>query len=554
MLKIDGIKLPVGHLDNELDDKLDRILKLNKYCKNDSKPGYSKKILKRSLDARRKPELFYVYSICVTLDKSIEEKILRFSKDRNISRYTKKEYELPAVTGDRELKNRPVIVGTGPAGLFCALMLAQKGYAPLLIERGQPVDDRAEAVRDFFNGGRLDPESNVQFGEGGAGTFSDGKLNTGVNDKMGRNQYVLDTLVSFGAQDEIAYVSKPHIGTDVLIDVVRNIREYIIKKGGEFSFGTKMTGFSEDPEGICGIDVIKDGETAVIKTNCLVLAIGHSARDTFAMLKDKKVEMEAKAFAVGLRIQHPQDMIDKSQYGVPDRDILPPADYKLTNRTKNGRNVYSFCMCPGGYVVNASSEEGHLCVNGMSYSGRSSLNANSAIIVSVGKDDFGSDDVLAGVQFQRRLEEKAFRLGEGSIPIQEYGDFKNNTISDMVGNVIPQMKGGYRIANLRNLLPDELNSAIIESVDKFGYTIDGFAREDAILAGVEARTSSPVRIIRNDEFVGSTDGLYPCGEGAGYAGGITSAAMDGIRVAEAIMRRYRPYNSEGDQNEKHRSE
>jgi uncharacterized FAD-dependent dehydrogenase len=272
----------------------------------------------------------------------------------------------------------------------------------------------------------------------------------------------------------------------------------------------------------------------------MVLAIGHSSRDTFAMLKDKKVDMASKAFAVGLRIQHPQEMIDISQYGVTGREGPGPADYKLTNRTESGRNVYSFCMCPGGYVVNASSEKGRLCVNGMSYSGRSSLNANSAIIVSVNKDDFGSDDVLAGMEFQRMLEEKAYELGGGAIPVQEYKDFKANTLSGGAGNVTPQIKGEYRLANLRDLLPEELNEAIIESIDKFGYTIEGFDRDDAILAGVESRTSSPVRILRNDDYEGSVKGLYPCGEGAGYAGGITSAAMDGIKVAEAIMRKYRP--------------
>ena len=540
MLKVDNLKLPIGHTDNDLSVKLAKTLKLNKYGIDLSHPGYSYRIFKRSLDARKKPELFYVYSLLVTLDEGLEDKVLKHTRDRNVSAYKPIVYRSPDVSGDKELTGRPVITGAGPAGLFCAYELSRKGYAPIIIERGERVEKRVETVKEFFRGGRLNTESNVQFGEGGAGTFSDGKLNTGVNDKMGRNQYVLDTFVSFGAPEEIAYTSRPHIGTDILAVVVRNMREEIIKNGGEFLFETRMTGFDTDDNGITGVKVVNDGNESAVTSNCLVLAIGHSSRDTFTMLRDKKVDMALKSFAVGLRIQHPQEMIDMNQYGIKGKEGPGPADYKLTYRTAKGRNVYSFCMCPGGYVVNASSEAGRLCVNGMSYSGRSSLNANSAIIVSVSRDDFGSDDVLAGMEFQRRLEEKAYRLGEGTIPVQEYGDFKNGTLSGGGGCMTPQIKGEYKLANLRELLPDEINEAIIESIDKFGYTIEGFDRDDAILAGVESRTSSPVRILRNDDYEGSIEGLYPCGEGAGYAGGITSAAMDGIKVAEAIIKKYKP--------------
>ncbi|HCM91079.1 MAG TPA: FAD-dependent oxidoreductase [Lachnospiraceae bacterium] len=540
MIKVDNLKLPIGHTDDDLSEKLEKTLKLNKYGKDLSHPGCSFRILKRSLDARKKPELFYVYSLLVTLEDGLEEKVLRNVRDRNVSAYQPVVYRPPEVLGDKELTGRPLIIGAGPAGLFCAYELSKRGYAPMVIERGERVEKRIETVKEFFRGGRLNTESNVQFGEGGAGTFSDGKLNTGVNDKMGRNQYVLNTLVSFGAPEEIAYTSRPHIGTDILAIVVRNMREEIIKNGGEFLFETKMTGFDTDEHGITGVKVVNDGNESAITSNCMILAIGHSSRDTFTMLKDKNVDMTLKAFAVGLRIQHPQEMIDMNQYGVKGKEGPGPADYKLTNRTSKGRNVYSFCMCPGGYVVNASSEDGRLCVNGMSYSGRSSLNANSAIIVSVTGDDFGSDDVLAGMEFQRRLEEKAYELGGGTIPVQEYGDFKSNTLSGGGGGMTPQIKGDYKLANLRELLPDEINEAIIESIDKFGYTIEGFDRNDAILAGVESRTSSPVRILRNDNYEGSIKGLYPCGEGAGYAGGITSAAMDGIKAAEAIMKKYRP--------------
>lgn len=540
MIKVDNLKLPIGHTDNDLAVKLEKTLKLNKYGIDLSHPGCSYRIFKKSLDARRKPELFYVYSLLVTLGAGPEDKILKHTRDRNITSYKPVVYRSPEVTGDKELTGHPIITGAGPAGLFCAYELSRKGYAPIIIERGEKVEKRVETVKDFFRGGRLNTESNVQFGEGGAGTFSDGKLNTGVNDKMGRNQYVLNTLVSFGAPEEISYISRPHIGTDILALVVRNMREEIIKNGGRFLFETKMTGFDTDDKGLTGVRVLNDGTESYITGNCMVLAIGHSSRDTFKMLKDKKVDMALKAFAVGLRIQHPQEMIDMNQYGLTGKDGPGPADYKLTYRTSKGRNVYSFCMCPGGYVVNASSEAGRLCVNGMSYSGRSSLNANSAIIVSVSGDDFGSDDVLAGMEFQRRLEEKAYELGNGAIPVQEYGDFKNGTLSGRGGCMTPQIKGEYKLANLRELLPDEINEAIIESIDKFGYTIEGFDRNDAILAGVESRTSSPVRILRNDDHESSIEGLYPCGEGAGYAGGITSAAMDGIKVAESIMKKYKP--------------
>ncbi len=540
MLKIDNIKLPYDHGEEALANKVKKLL---------NQPRFSLRIIRRSLDARRKPELFYVYTVAVTLDKKTEEKILKFSKNKNITPYVPTVYDPPKPSGEMELTGRPVVTGAGPAGLFCAYQLAGMGYAPLVIERGEPVDDRIKTVEDFWKGAALKPDSNVQFGEGGAGTFSDGKLNTGVNDKMGRNRYVLETFVKFGAGEDIAYDARPHIGTDVLRDVVRNMREAIKDMGGEFLFGTRLTDITPCGDGGIELKVSREGSPETIKAGCLVLAIGHSARDTFEMLKARRVLMEPKAFAVGLRIQHPQDMINKSQYGREDTKHTGPADYKLTNRTEDGRSVYSFCMCPGGYVVNASSEEGRLAVNGMSYSGRNSLNANSAIIVSVDRDDFGSDDVLSGMEFQRQIEERAYRLGEGAIPIQEYGDFKNNKLSGLSGKVTPQIKGAYKNANLRDLLPDKLNKAIIESVDKFGYTIEGFDRDDAILAGVESRTSSPVRILRNDAYEGSTEGLYPCGEGAGYAGGITSAAMDGIRVAEAIMRKYKPIRTEKEERE-----
>lgn len=548
MLRIDQLKLPVGHSEEELIQRLEKILQLKKLGKTGEDPAYSYRMLRKSLDARRKPELFYVYSIEVEVKDDLEERILKNSRGKNVIRYQRKEYTIPEPEGMKEILGRPVITGSGPAGLFCAYILCLKGYSPVILERGEKVEQRTKTVKEFWKSGKLDPESNVQFGEGGAGTFSDGKLNTMVNDKNGRNQFVLNTFVDFGAPSETAFMAKPHLGTDMLANIVRNLREFIIENGGTFMFNTKLTDIETDDSGIRSVNAVshtKSGDSEQIKldTNCLILAIGHSARDTFEMLLKKEISMTAKNFAVGLRIQHPQDMINTCQYGPGDHTGLPAADYKLTNRTENGRSVYSFCMCPGGYVVNASSEEGRLAINGMSYSGRDSMNANSAIVVSVDKEDFGSQEVLAGLDYVRALEEKAYKLGDGDVPVQQYGDFKRNTVSSGAGDVIPHIKGRYKLANLRELFDDDINNAIIESIDKFGYTMEGFNRDDAVLSGVESRTSSPVRINRNESFMSNIYGIFPCGEGAGYAGGITSAAMDGIKTAEAVMKQYKPYNS-----------
>ncbi len=552
MLRIDNIKIPIPEKKGALEEEIERILKLNKLSKYNDMPRYSFRILRRSLDARKKPELFYVYSVAVDVEERFIHRIINNSRSNTVSIYNPRIYEMLKPTGEMMLKGRPVIVGSGPAGLFCAYVLCCRGYSPIIIERGESIDKRTETVRKFWNGLEFKKDSNVQFGEGGAGTFSDGKLNTNVNDKSGRNQFVLDTFVRFGAPEETAYVSKPHLGTDTLVKIVGEMHKYIKEHGGSFRFNTRMIGYETNSNGIThviverkpkpepGREINNTLETVTIETNCLVLAIGHSARDTFEMLREKGVSMARKNFAVGLRIQHPQAMIDNCQYGEGHPENLPPADYKLTNHTDNGRDVYTFCMCPGGYVVDASSEEGRLAINGMSYSGRDSGVANSAVIVSVDKDDFNSDDVLAGLDFQREIEERAYLLGKGHIPVQKYGDFKNNVMTPEPGYFAPKIKGSYTMANLRALLPRVLNEAIIESIDKFGYTIEGFDRDDAILAGVESRTSSPVRILRNEDYMSSVEGLYPCGEGAGYAGGITSAAMDGIRTAEKIMTRYTP--------------
>lgn len=509
------------------------------------------KIVRQSIDARKKPEIYYSYSLDVEVKN--EGKILaKFKgKDNLVSKSDTVQYHFPA-QGVKVSKHRPVIVGMGPAGLFCGYFLALHGYRPILLERGKSVEERAKDVEHFWETGVLQPDSNVQFGEGGAGTFSDGKLNTLVKDKDGRNHAVLETFVRFGAKESICYEAKPHIGTDVLLHVVKNMREEIIRLGGEVRFESCVTDILIEDNQMSGV-VINGGES--LPCEQLVLAIGHSARDTFQMLYEKQIPMEAKSFAVGLRVEHPQEMVNMSQYGKKEPGNLGAAPYKLTAKASNGRGVYSFCMCPGGYVVNASSEEGHTAVNGMSYSGRDGVNANSAIIVSVTPEDFGSDHPLAGIAFQRKLEKKAYELGGGKIPVQRYGDFKDivdagrNDCSDATENesaglrykqmedgqeLLPRTKGEYIFADVTKILPWECNEAFVDGMEAFGRQIKGFARSDTLLLGVESRTSSPVRIHRDETLQSELKGLYPCGEGAGYAGGITSAAMDGLRIAEMI--------------------
>lgn len=501
-------------------------------------------ILKHSIDARKKPKLYQVYTLGVELgDSRREERLVSRCKNNNIAISRQEAYLFPAV-GQEKLSHRPVIVGMGPAGLFCGYMLAKHGYCPVLLERGYDVETRTADVETFWNGGRLNPESNVQFGEGGAGTFSDGKLNTLVKDKGGRNKEVLRIFAECGAPEAILYESKPHIGTDILKRVVTDMREKIIENGGSVRFGAKMTGI-ELHEGSVRAVIINESER--IETSQLVLAIGHSARDTFAYLNEIGLPMEAKAFAVGMRVEHPQTLINECMYGEHGNE-LPAASYKLTARTGQNRGVYSFCMCPGGYVVNASSEEGRLAINGMSYSDRAGQNANSAIIVQVTPADYGGEGALAGVEFQRRLEEKAFMIGNGSVPVQYYGDYKRDKTSmeltDQDGPK-PNVKGAYTFANLRGLLPDSCEQAFIEGMEQFDGTIKGFADDMVLLSGIESRTSSPVRICRDDTLqCPMARGLYPCGEGAGYAGGITSAAMDGILVAERIAMQFRRFAGE----------
>ena len=495
----------------------------------DLKQIKSFRILKKSIDARKKPDLFYVYSFVADLGEYEPKFLNKNKKDNNVKPYIKAPY---TITKCESNSARPVVIGFGPAGMFASYALAMAGLCPIIFERGSQVDKRTQDVVRFWETGLLDTASNVQFGEGGAGTFSDGKLNTLVNDKQGRNTFVLETLVKFGAPSAIMYESKPHIGTDILTSVVSAMRQEIIRLGGQFYFDTQITDFVIDNGTLIGL---KAGDTAY-SCDEAVLAIGHSARDTFYRLNELGVFMEAKDFAVGFRIEHPQSMISESMYG-PQFDKLPPAPYKLTTNLANGRGVYSFCMCPGGHVVNASSEANRLVVNGMSYSKRDSANANSAIVVTVGGQDYDKTNPLAALEFQRSLEEKAFSLAKGVIPQQLYGDFKAGRISQCYGDFASVTKGSTGFAPLTDIFSQEINQSLIDAIDSFGHKIKGYDRYDAILSGVESRTSSPVRINRDDSFCCNIKGLYPCGEGAGYAGGITSAAMDGLKVAEAILKK-----------------
>lgn len=529
MIRYQQLKMPLHYTIEDVRQKIGASLHI------DPKSIRDLTLLRESLDARKKPELYYVLSAAFCCDK--EKALLqKYKKGGLILPYEEKKLVLPRLSG-KQKGQRPVVVGSGPAGLFCCYYLAKAGLSPILVERGRDVTKRSKDVERFFETGILDPESNVQFGEGGAGTFSDGKLTTSNKDPLGYQKEILKIFVSMGADERILYEQKPHIGTDKLVEVVKNLRKEIINLGGEVLFETKATDLiieEGDEKRIKG--VILNGERRLLSDQ-VVLAIGHSARDTFSMLYEKGFLLEAKPFAVGLRIQHSQEMIDASQYGSIHAGKLAAASYKLTAQAQNGRSVFTFCMCPGGYVVNASSETGGLCVNGMSYSDRSGENANSAVIVSVTPDDFKDRDPLAGIRFQRELEKKAYELNKGAIPIQRYEDYEMNRPTGKAGSIRVCVKGQYAFSNLRGLLPKEAEEAFLDAMGQFDKKLKGFADPDALLSGVEARTSSPVRILRDESGQALTvKGVYPCGEGAGYAGGITSAAVDGLKTAIALLK------------------
>ncbi len=540
MIRINQIRSDHELQPDELKKKAARVLHVRPEEFN------SLKILKKSVDARKKDQIRYIYSVLLGIKN--EKKLVQKAKSKDVSLYRIPEYHLPVISSDKNASDellhkagRPVIVGFGPAGMFCALSLASAGLRPLVIERGSDVDIRSEKVKSFWNGGKLDTECNAQFGEGGAGTFSDGKLNTLVHDETGRNRYVLDAFVRFGADRVILTDAKPHIGSDVLRKVVKNLREEVIRLGGEVRFDTCFTGYEMDDSGkICRIKV---GSDEWIECGSVILAPGHSARDTFSMLFESGLNLEAKPFAVGVRVQHRQELINRAQYGDNYSDKLPASPYKVTAKASDGRGVYSFCMCPGGFVVNASSEKEMLAVNGMSYSARDGENANSAIVVTVTPEDYGNNGPLSGIEFQRELEKKAYRSAAGKIPCQRFEDFRENRVTEEFGTVKPQCCGVVGKGNLREVLPEFLSQDIIEGMGQFGKKIKGFDDPDTVLAGVESRTSSPVRIPRGKTGESDVRGLFPAGEGAGYAGGIMSAAMDGLKTAENVVAFYRIGNS-----------
>lgn len=486
-------------------------------------------VVKKSIDARHKDNVCFVYEVDVNV-KNINK--IKFDNDVTMSVVNKYSY---SPSGNNELNNRPVIVGSGPCGLFCAYELAKEGYKPLIIERGEDMDSRVKTVNEFWNNGNFNSNSNVQFGEGGAGTFSDGKLSTQIKDKNNRIGEVLNIFVDNGAPQEILYDYMPHIGTDKLRDVVKNMRNKIISMGGEFRYNSCLNDINIVDNHVKSIVVNNE----IIDCEILILAIGHSARDTFRMLHSKGIDMCNKPFAVGLRVMHDQNMISYNQYG-DFYKYLRPASYKLTYNTSSGRGVYSFCMCPGGYVVNASSEDGRLVVNGMSNHDRGSGIANSAIVVTVNESDYGHN-LFDGVRFQEKLEATAYKLGDGLIPIQKYGDYVNGVKSSDFGKILPMIKGKYTFSDLNLLFNDDINNSFKEAMDYFNHRINGFSDYDVILAGVESRTSSPVKIVRDDFYESNVLGIYPAGEGAGYAGGIVSAAVDGIKVFEAISSKYKKF-------------
>ena len=549
MIRVTQLKLSCGAGEEALLKKLMKTLRIK-----DRAQILCWKIERVSLDARKKPELYRIYTIAVSLSggQKAENALVRRCRDKNVTSFVPAPYRFPS-PGKEPLRHRPVVVGAGPAGLFAALLLARHGYRPILIERGKPVEERQKDIETFWQTGKLDPSSNVQFGEGGAGAFSDGKLNTLVGDKEGRAEYVLETFVKAGGPPEILYDAKPHIGTDRLRVILPALRKEILSLGGDIRFETCCTGFAIEAGALQGL-CLKDG--TFLPADLVIFAPGHSARDTFRAIYDQGIlPLEQKNFAVGLRVSHPQSLIDKGQYGISDRKVmkslgLEPAAYKLTARAVSGRGVYSFCMCPGGYIVNASSEEGRLAVNGMSYYDRGSSRANSAIVMTVGPEDFGSAHPLAGMEFQERLEKKAYALGGGRVPIQSYEDFRARVKGEEGKREerLPDpealcIRGEACRADLTELFTDQMNLDFTDGMYQFGKKIHGFDGPDVFLAGVESRTSSPVRIPRGKDFCSKIKGLYPCGEGAGYAGGIMSAAMDGMKCAEAAARAYCPPQS-----------
>lgn len=525
MILINNVKI-------SLDDNFNDLTYIAaKQLRTDASKIVSVSLLKRSVDARKKENVHFCCSLLVDV-KENEQKIIQKCKNAQI--YQKKEYHW--LKADKMPDHRPIVVGFGPAGIFAALTLAKAGLKPIVIERGTDADNRRRDVESFFKTGRINPESNVQFGEGGAGTFSDGKLNTGIKDM--RCVTVLEIFCMMGADRKILIDAKPHIGTDVLIDIVKRMRQYIIELGGEIRFNSKLEDLIFESKKLKGI--IVNGEE--IPCEALVLATGHSARDTFEMLKRRRITMMRKAFAMGVRIEHLQCDINRALYGdFASHPMLSAADYKLVVHLDDGRGVFTFCMCPGGEVINASSEENGIAINGMSNSRRDGINANSALLVSITPEDFDDDDVLAGCRLQREIEKKAYDIAGGAVPMTTVGSFLFDKEA-VLGNVKPTVRPKAVFSDFNLIFPKLICDSLKEGIKIFDRKISGFAADDALLTAPETRSSSPVRIVRGEDGQSlSLIGLYPAGEGAGYAGGIMSAAVDGMRTAEKIIRLYQKH-------------